>query len=375
MSTVADSPAPKQILGCDRPVRLSVVVPVFNGEFQLSRCLEALRLSEHVDFEVIVVDDCSTDRTPQIVARSSACYLRTPGRQGPAAARNLGVEHARGEIIVFVDADVVVPQAALRVIGEEFARDPELAAMFGSYCDTPAWTGFLSQYKNLMHHYIHQVSSERAGTFWAGCGAIRKSVFEEFGGFNAGKYRHPSIEDIELGYRLTRAGRKIRLNRQIQVKHLKRWTLRDLLRADILHRAVPWTRLIIETHYLPRDLNLNDSSRASAALVGLLALLSLLWTLAAGGWVSWIPTKALYPVVASAVALLLALNWRVYAFFVRKRGWGFAAGAVIIHWFYYLYSLAVFVVCGVAHWIRLFFLDSGPSVAGSGPAPQKTQSS
>ena len=78
---------------------------------------------------------------------------------------------------LFVDADVVMPPGGLGLIAEDFRRDPELAAVFGSYDDTPAWTTFISQYKNLMHHYVHQTSSESAATFWAGCGAVRKTVF------------------------------------------------------------------------------------------------------------------------------------------------------------------------------------------------------
>src|SRR5208283_1444922 len=175
------------------------------------------------------------------------------------------------EILAFADSDVVMPPGALGLIAEDFRRDPELAAVFGSYDDTPPWTTFISQYKNLMHHYVHQTSSESAGTFWAGCGAIRKTTFEEFGGFDAATYAVPSIEDIALGLELTRRGHKIRLDKRISVKHMKRWTVSNLLRADIRHRAVPWARLILNTRHLPRDLNLTYASRVSSLLVGLLA--------------------------------------------------------------------------------------------------------
>jgi len=217
--------------------RISVIVPVRNGSKHLPRCLEALSHSEYVQFEVIVVDDCSTDITPQIAERYGARCVRTPRTVGPGGARNLGAQHAGGEILLFVDSDVVMPPGALCLIAEDFRRDPELAAVFGSYDDTPPWTSFISQYKNLMHHYVHQASSESAATFWAGCGAVRKTVFEEFGGFDAATYAVPSIEDIALGLEMARAGRKIQLDKRLAVKHLKRWTFRNLLRADILHHV------------------------------------------------------------------------------------------------------------------------------------------
>jgi glycosyltransferase involved in cell wall biosynthesis len=336
---------------------------VHNGGLQISRCLDALRLSDYDSFEVIVVDDRSTDNTPQIVQRFGARYLVTPQQMGPGGARNLGVEQARGEIVAFVDADVVVPPGALRRISEQFERDAELAALFGSYDQAPAWNDFLSQYKNLMHHYVHQVSSERAVTFWAGCGAVRRDVFLQFGGFNAAKYPNPSIEDIELGYRLSGSGKKILLDRQLQVKHLKRWTVRGLVRADILCRAVPWTRLILETKNLPRDLNLTYASQLSSLLVSVLVLLAALVPFSALDIFPWASPAALLAGAAAVVVLLLILNWRVYSWFAARRSWWFAARAVIAHWAYYFYSGVVFGLTATAHYFRHFL---GAAMRGIG---------
>lgn len=105
---------------------------------------------------------------------------------------------------------------------ERFRSDLELAALIGSYDNQPAWSNVVSQYKNLMHHYIHQTSNLRATTFLGGLGAIRKEIFERIRGFDENRYRRPSIEDIELGYRLRRAGYQIRLEKQFQGKHLKK---------------------------------------------------------------------------------------------------------------------------------------------------------
>lgn len=344
--------------------RLTVIVPVHNGRLQLPRCLDALRASTFTDFEVIVADDCSTDNTREITERSGARYVRTPYNMGPGGARNLAARHAEGEILVFVDSDVVVPPEALGIIAEDFARRPELAALFGSYDTAPAWPDFLSQYKNLMHHYVHQISREEAVTFWAGCGAIRRSVFEEFGGFDLKKYPKPSIEDIELGFRLWRAGRRILLEKRLQVKHLKKWTVRGLLRADIQLRAIPWTRLILESKNLPRDLNLTHAAQFSAVLAWLLvAGLLALPTVAAGllsGVAPWLTTGRLGAALGGMVLLLLALNHTVYRWFARQRGWWFAAGAVLAHWVYYLYSAAVFGLLLLEHFLRAPFRGRPP---------------
>ncbi len=332
--------------------RLSVIVPAFNGRLQLPRCLDALARSSYQAFEVIVVDDCSTDNTRQIVERVGARYLRTPRQAGPAAARNLGARHAAGDVLVFVDADVVVAPDTLALLAEDFARETGLAAVFGSYDDTPAWSDFLSQYKNLMHHYVHQTGSERAVTFWAGCGAMRRDVFLEFGGFRPDKYPKPSIEDIELGFRVTQAGRPIRLDKRVQVKHLKKWTVGALLRADISYRAMPWTELILETRNLPRDLNLDWSARASAALVGVLLVAVCLLPVSLAAWLPFFSPAAIAGTAGGAVLLLLVLNARVYLWFTRKRGLLFAAGAALVHWVYFFYSSAVFAVVALRHALR-----------------------
>ena len=332
--------------------RLSVIVPVFNGRLQLPRCLEALARSQFQDFEVIVVDDCSTDNTRDIVERWRARYLRTPRQIGPGGARNLGVRHARGAVMVFVDADVVVPPEALGLISDDFALDAELAALFGSYDEAPAWSDFLSQYKNLMHHYVHQTASERAASFWAGCGAVRRDVFLEFGGFDHEKYPKPSIEDIEFGFRLARAGRRILLEKRLQVKHLKKWTISVLWRADIFGRAVPWTELILESRSLPADLNLGWGSRISALLTVALAAGILVLPLSLAGALSVVRPGALGLALAVLAVALLAINFRVYLWFFKRRGLAFTAATVVAHWIYFLYSFAVFMLLSVRHLLQ-----------------------
>src|SRR5215469_16254906 len=88
----------------ERGVRISVIVPVHNGLHVIGRCLEAIRLSTYTNFEVLVVDDCSTDETPQIVNNFGVQCLKTPRKLGPSGARNLGADHGMGEILLFVDA-------------------------------------------------------------------------------------------------------------------------------------------------------------------------------------------------------------------------------------------------------------------------------
>ncbi len=312
---------------------ISVIIPVHNGGENFRRCLSGLVAAVPPPSEIIVVADGDADDSWLLAKAFGAQVLRTSTRGGPAQARNLGARTACGDILFFVDADVTIPADAVSQVVAAFAREPDLAAVFGSYDDEPGAANFLSQYKNLLHHYVHQTAREEASTFWGACGAIRREVFLALGGFDE-QYRWPSIEDIELGSRLRQAGKQIRLCKTLQVKHLKRWGISSLLKADFCHRALPWTELILRERRLPDDLNLRLSSRVSVVLTYGLLLAGV------GTW--WWP--AAFVVVGVIVLLLLALNAPLYRFFWRKRGLRFAVQTVPWHWLYYFYSGLAFAI-------------------------------
>lgn len=319
--------------------QLSIIIPVHNGGREFERCLEALAASEFRDYEALVVDDCSTDKSAYAARARGLEVLRLKRQTGPAAARNLGASHTTSSLILFLDADVVVNHDTLSRIVSAFESDDEVAAIFGSYDDAPAAHGFVSQYRNLLHHFVHQQSSSEASTFWAGCGAIRREAFVAAGGFDERKYRRPSIEDIELGHRLRRRGFRILLDKELQVKHLKRWTFGAMLRTDILSRALPWSRLILEEDAFVNDLNLRMSARFSAILAWLTLALLLL---------------SCFSVAFSACALstltwLVILNLPFLRFLQRARGRWFAVRAFAMLVLYYLYSAGVFALCYSAH--------------------------
>jgi glycosyltransferase involved in cell wall biosynthesis len=317
---------------------ISVIIPVHNGGENFRRCLSSLAKAMPAPSEIIVVADGDTDGSGHLAEEFGAKVLRLPLPGGPARARNRGARVAQGDILFFVDADVAVCPDAIDQVAAAFRREPDLAAVFGSYDDAPAVTNFLSQYKNLLHHYVHQTACEEASTFWGACGAIRREVFLAMGGFDE-RYRQPSIEDIELGYRLKLAGYRIRLCKTLQVKHLKRWSVVSLLESDFFQRALPWTELVLRDRHVINDLNLRLSSRASVTLTyGLLGAL-------VGTW-RWPGSLAL---AGALVLSLLSLNAPLYCFFWRKRGVRFAVQTIPWHWFYYFYSGLAFAI-GIARY-------------------------
>ena len=325
--------------------RVSVVVPVHNGGETLALCLSPLTAVAGDRVEVIVVDDRSTDASAAIAASAGATVVPNPRGRGPAAARNVGAERARGAILFFVDADVIVESSAVDRLLALFDAEPAVAGVFGSYDDAPFATNFLSQYKNLFHHFTHQTSEADSGSFWGGCGAIRREVFEAVGGFDEVKYPRPSIEDIELGFRLRRAGYAVRLDHALQAKHLKRWTTVSLLKADIVDRAIPWSALIVSADAMPNDLNLRWPARVSAALVGVLAFAIPFLALGHRKFYAIPVSKVALAAALTALVHVIVLNREFYRFLGRTRGWLFTVRAVPMHLCYYFYSGVTFVVC------------------------------
>jgi glycosyltransferase involved in cell wall biosynthesis len=155
---------PEEIRG--RRVTISIVVPACNSREHLAKCLHALGESDFKPLETIVVDDGPEDATPAVAAGFGATVMSMGRRMGPSFARNRGAEVARGDILFFLDSDVVVRTDTLSKIARSFEADADLGAIMGSYDSTPSSPDFISQYRNLMHAYTHQTGAELASTFW-----------------------------------------------------------------------------------------------------------------------------------------------------------------------------------------------------------------
>jgi len=328
-------------------VKISVIMPVYNAVAYISRSLPPLieMLRNHEILEVIVVDDSSNDETPQLAVQLGAQVIPSGGRLGPGGARNCAAGVAVGDILWFVDADVIVARDAAHTLATGFT-EPDVVAVFGAYDDQPPAHNFLSQYKNLVHHYYHNRSRREAATFWSGCGAVRKEAFLQVGGFDIELFTRPSIEDIELGYRMRDAGGRILLLPDLRGTHLKEWRLLNLLHTEIFCRAIPWSRLILTRTGLHNDLNVTPHERVRAGLAGLLMIVLISALLGIASW--WIA-------VTTGTVVMIA-NRHLIAFFYRRKGLGFALRGALFHQLYYLYSSAAFVWC----WIEIKVLRLHP---------------
>jgi hypothetical protein len=291
-------------------MRLSVIVPATVEAPTLPRCLAAVEAAG--PDEVLVANE--------------------PAGATPALARNLAAERATGDVLVFVDADVLVHRDALdRIRGR--LRDPSLDAVFGSYDAAPEAPGAISGFRNLLHHHVHHAGAGRAESFWTGLGAVRRAVFDSAGRLDP---QRRYLEDVELGARLVQAGARIELDPAIQGTHLKRYTLASMLHVDTVERAIPWVDLMLAGHAPRSALNAGARHRAAA----LLAL----------GTTLLLARRRPLPALA-ALSAFAALNADLYATIARNRGPTEAAAAVPLHVLHHV-SATVAIPAGIALHLR-----------------------
>jgi glycosyltransferase involved in cell wall biosynthesis len=169
---------------------VSVIIPVFNGEAFLREAVQSVVAQKYRAVEIIIVDDGSTDGT-EAVARSlpeAVRYLHQ-SNQGPAAARNRGIEHAQGGLIAFADADDLWPEGKLELQLPYLFQDPAIEIVLGRIQQVG-----LSQ------------TVEPAFSVNLGSAIIRKSVFERVGLFDE-TMRYS--EDVDWFMRAREAGAAI----------------------------------------------------------------------------------------------------------------------------------------------------------------------
>lgn len=311
------------------PMSLCVVIPARNAAWCIEECLSGLAVAGFAPNEIVVVDDGSSDASAALARCFGVSVISNPIGSGAATARNSGAKESVGDILFFVDADVVVYPDVRSKLSEFFSANPDIDAVFGAYDDAPSCPSHVSKYRNLLHHYVHCQGPSRPGSFWTGCGAVRRVTFDRLGGFDGSQRM---MEDVEFGMRMTDDGGVVALDPALRCKHLKSWTALGMARSDLFDRAIPWSRLMLFGRGLSAELNLGWRNRLSAALTAMI-------------WLGLLvaPFAPVLLVVAAVSCIFFIVVNREFLFLVRRcAGDKAAVAAIAFHILHFTSALAGF---------------------------------
>ncbi|MBI5652671.1 MAG: glycosyltransferase family 2 protein [Chloroflexi bacterium] len=272
-------------------MNVSVIVPAFNAAATLAECLAALQTQTRAPDEIIVVDDGSTDRTAELARASGARVLQQPNR-GPAAARNLGAQNARGDLILFTDADCAPSPDWIAQMIAPFA-DAQVIATKGTYRTRQReLIARLTQLEFEMR-YERMARLARIDFVDSYAAAYRREIFLQAGGFDA-TFPVPSAEDVDLAFRLARRGCFMRFAPDAWVWHHHPTVLCMYLARKARYG---WWRALL---YLRYPEKIRGDAHTAPILKMQFALLALIALFSFGAWI-WLP------LAFGALASLLAL--------------------------------------------------------------------
>ncbi len=209
-------------------MRISIVIPVKGDRGVLSKCLESALSQDYDDYEVIVVGDRMDEEAMKTVSQFSVKVVENMGR-GVSAARNTGAKVARGEVVLFIDSDIILPRDALRKIKESLEKGYD--GVVGLISEEIPYKDFFSRYKNLWMHYTYRILPEEVALFYTSCAAMKREKFLATGGFDE-NYILPSVEDTDFGRKVREYGLKVHCRKDLQVIHLKDYTFWETLKTD-----------------------------------------------------------------------------------------------------------------------------------------------
>jgi len=220
---------------------ISIIIPVHNGEKNLETCLRHIDESTYKDYEIIVVDDCSDDGSGEIAKRYTENVIRLEKRSSPAMARNLGSQKAKGDILLFIDADIFIMTDTIHRIANFLNKNKHIDGVTGLYAEQSPPLNFCSCYKHLYLRYKFINMPEFVSVPNTALLAVREESFRKVKGFNTNMF---TCEDFEFGQRFCKAGYRIYNDKTLEVIHNRYFSFRTLIYDDFI-KAVNLTQLFL----------------------------------------------------------------------------------------------------------------------------------
>ncbi|MBL7031566.1 MAG: glycosyltransferase family 2 protein [Nitrospira sp.] len=299
---------------------ISIVIPTYNSAKFMPNLLDSIFKNKIDDMEVVIVDDLSTDDTVEIAKKYPVSVIELEKNGGPARARNIGVGEAKGDIIFFLDSDVVVMDGTIKEVEDYFRNDPSAQCVIGICATEPLNKGFVPKYM-AMFEYIHLLDTpgNKVTVFAPRCGAIKKELFRDLGGYRE-KYKGADVEDFELARRICKV-ENIYLNPKILVRHQFVNNSEEAIK-NYFKRAVMWIHLFLKDKQFD-NAGPTSPSNGIAAICSFMSILALL-TAPFLGWT--------LPLFSLLIVTFVFVNLRWWNFMRKEAGFGFAMKALALNY-------------------------------------------
>ncbi|MHB8844801.1 MAG: glycosyltransferase family 2 protein [Nitrospirota bacterium] len=323
-----------------RPL-ISIIIPVHDGSGTIGQCLESVIAAADDSLEIIVVDDCSNDRSADVIGTFPVRLVRLDRHAGASGARNAGARNSAGSILFFIDADCLLQRDTLARVRTAVAEHGAGTVIGGTYTPKPHDPGFFSQFQSIFVNYFETKRADAPDYIAAHALVMDAEAFRKAGGF-PGDFL-PIIEDVEFSHRLRRLGFRLVMDPEVQVRHIFNFTLLRSLR-NAVRKSRFWTRYSLGN----RDL-LADSGTASRELK--MSVLSALLCLAVIVlWFATGKTSLLWslPVIIGANAVI---NQGLIRAFRRTGGMLFALSAYGYYATLYAAAVAAGALIGTAEYL------------------------
>jgi glycosyltransferase involved in cell wall biosynthesis len=323
----------------DLPVApfISVIIPNHNGEKTIGRCLDAAFASQYSNFEVIVVDDCSADSSPGIIAQYPCKRFSLTEHGGASKARNTGARNSSGEVLFFIDNDCLLQTDTLAKAAAAYQEGGPGVIIGGTYTQLPYDRQFFSIFQSIYIHYSETKNPQNPDYVATHAMLVAKDLFLKSGGFN--EQFMPILEDVEFSHRVKKMGAVLRMIPEIQVQHIFNFTLAKSMRNGI-RKSKYWSIYSIKN----RDL-LSDSGTASQefkfnVLSCFLNILLIFTGILLQNWSVILPVLLLF-------GSNLFLNRHLARAFFVVRGPFFAIPALIYYTFIYPFAVGIGVCSSI----------------------------
>jgi len=304
----------------------SIIVPFYNSKETIVRCIRAINDSNFRDYEIIAVDDGSTDNGLDMIADFDIHKVVLKKNSGPSIARNYGANNANGNYLVFIDADCYLHKNTLSLTKEIIDTNGE-KIIGGTYDFKSFDNNFVSNFQSLFINFF-ETKKDNPGYIATHYFVIKKEYFDKTTGFTVdGIYgRKAILEDVEFSRLLRNKGYKLKMYKELRVVHHFGFNFLMAIKNAFL-RSYSWTRYSIVKG------NLNEDSGASSHELKSTGLLFLIFSI---GIILGLVNIIFLLIPLIIFEIMIIINLRFFKFLISHEG--LPSGCLMI-----LYYLFIFI--------------------------------